>query len=218
MPFSDLSFKDAALGGSERALLEFPNPRIPHDWSLDGRFILYTDVAPGTGYDLWMLPLTREGKPAMDATARPYLRTTFAEIYGRFAPERNPRWVAYESDESGRLEVYVDTFPEPSHKVPISSGGGSYPAWGAGGSELYYVSPDFKLMAVSVKLGNNTMEPSAPRELFRLPIANYDFSPFEPAPDGKRFLVRARPQQAVPEPLNLIVNWTALLKRGAAEP
>jgi Tol biopolymer transport system component len=218
MSFSDLSFKDAALGGSEQALLEFPTPRLPHDWSLDGRFILYTDVAPGTGYDLWMLPLTRQGKPAMDVTARPYLRTSFSEIYGRFAPEKNPRWVAYQSDESGRFEVYVDTFPEPRHKIPISSGGGSYPAWGAGGSELYYVSPDFKLMAVSVKLGNDTMEPSAPRELFRLPIANSDFSPFEPAPDGKRFLIRATPQQAVPEPLILIVNWTALLKRGTAEP
>jgi len=73
-------------------------------------------------------------------------------------------------------------------------------------------------MAVSVKLGNDIAEPSAPRELFRLPIAYPDFSPFEPALDGQRFLVRATPQQAVPEPLILIVNWTALLKRGAAEP
>jgi len=120
------------------------------------------------------------------------------------------------SDESGRYEVYVDTFPERRHKTTISSGGGRYPAWGPGGSELYYMSPDLKLMAVSVKLGNDIAEPSAPRELFRLPVA--DYSPVEPALDGKRFLVRATPQQAVPEPLNLIVNWTALLKRGGAEP
>ena len=122
------------------------------------------------------------------------------------------------SDESGRYEVYVDTFPERRHKTTISSGGGRYPAWGPGGSELYYMSPDLKLMAVSVKLGNDIAEPSAPRELFRLPIANPDYMPFEPALDGKGFLVRATPQQAVPEPLNLIVNWTALLKRGGAEP
>ena len=154
----------------------------------------------------------------MDVKARPYLRTPFSEAWGRFAPEKNPRWIAYQSDESGRYEVYVDTFPERRRKTPISVGGGWYPAWGPGGRELYYISPDFKLMAVSVKLGNDIAEPSAPRELFRLPIANPDFMPFEPALDGKRFLVRATPQQAVPEPLILIVNWTALLKRGAAEP
>ena len=73
-------------------------------------------------------------------------------------------------------------------------------------------------MAVSVRLGNDIAEPSAPRELFRLPVANSEFSPFEPAPDGKRFLVRATPQQALPEPLILIIKWTALLKRGSAEP
>ena len=152
----------------------------------------------------------------MDVKARPYLRTPFSEALGRFAPEKNPRWIAYQSDESGRYEVYVDTFPERRRKTPISSGGGIWPAWGPGGTELYYVSPNSKLMAVSVKLGNDIAEPSAPRELFRLPVA--DYSPVEPALDGKRFLVRATPQQAVPEPLNLIVNWTALLKRAAVEP
>jgi Tol biopolymer transport system component len=218
MAFRNLSFKDAAVAGSEQALLEFPATWVPSDWSLDGRFILYTEGAPGTGLDLWMLPMTREGKPAVDVRATPYLRTPFAETRGRFAPEKNPRWIAYQSDESGKNEVYVDTFPERRHKTRISTGGGRYPAWGPAGSELYYMSPDLKLMAVSVKLGNDIAEPSAPRELFRLPIANPDFMPFEPALDGKRFLVRATPQQAVPEPLNLIVNWTALLKRGAAEP
>jgi hypothetical protein len=218
MAFRNLSFKDAAVAGSEQALLEFPATCGPSDWSLDGSFILYNEVAPGTAADIWILPMTPEGKPAVDDKARPYLRTPFTEAWGRFAPEKNPRWIAYHSDESGRFEVYVDTFPERRRKTPISSGGGVWPAWGPGGTELYYVSPDFKLMAVSVKLGNDIAEPSAPRELFRLPVANPDFSPFEPALDSKRFLVRATPQKAVSEPLNLIVNWTALLKRGGSEP
>jgi hypothetical protein len=64
--------------------------------------------------------------------------------------------------------------------------------------------------------GGGVAEP--PTALLPVPVANLDFIPFEPAPDGKRFLVRTTPQQAVPELLNLIVNWTALLKRGAAEP
>jgi hypothetical protein len=144
------------------------------------------------------------------------LRTPFYEGSGRFSPETNPRWVAYVSDESGRIEVYVDTFPAPRHKTPISTGGGQYPEWGAGGRELYYVSPEFKLMAVSLKLGTGSVEPSAPRELFTLPAVDTGFTPYEAAPDGQRFLVRATPQQQAAEPLTVIVNWPALLKKGTA--
>ena len=133
MAFRNLSFKDAAVAGSEQALLEFPATCGPSDWSLDGSFILYNEVAPGTGADIWMLPMTREGKPAVDVRARPYLRTPFYEAWGRFAPEKNPRWIAYQSDESGRFEVYVDTFPERRRKTPISSGGGSGPHGGPAG-------------------------------------------------------------------------------------
>jgi Tol biopolymer transport system component len=131
MAFRNLSFKDAAVAGSEQALLEFPATWGPTDWSLDGRFILYNEA--GTGNDIWMLPMTREGKPAVDVRARPYLRTPFYEAWGRFAPEKNPRWIAYQSDESGRFEVYVDTFPERRRKTPISSGGGSGPHGGPAG-------------------------------------------------------------------------------------
>jgi hypothetical protein len=130
----------------------------------------------------------------------------------------NPRWVAYVSDESGRNEVYVDTFPERRHKTPISTGGGLYPQWGAGGRELFYVSPDFKVMAVSLKLGTDYAEPSAPRELFPLPAVDNGHSPYEATPDGQRFLVRATPLQQAAEPLTVIVNWPALLRKGSPAP
>jgi len=80
---------------------------------------------------------------------------------------------------------------------------------------LFYVSPDLKLMAVGLKLGADSIEPSAPRELFSLPIVESGWSPYETALDGQRFLVRAVTQQQ-PSPLTVIVNWPALLKKGAA--
>ena len=77
-------------------------------------------------------------------------------------------------------------------------------------------SSDFKLMAVSMKLGADSVEPSTPRELFPLPAVESGFSPYDTAADGQRFLVRATPQQQAAQPLTLIVNWPALLKKGAA--
>jgi dipeptidyl aminopeptidase/acylaminoacyl peptidase len=211
-----LAFKDADGTGGERTATESPTARFPCDWSRNGRFILYTEVAPGTGIDLWILPVTPEGRLAEAAKPTPYLRTPFNERSGRFSPEANPRWVAYSSDESGRYEVYIDSFPERRHKTPISTSGGTYPAWGARGQELYFVSPDFKLMAVSLKLGPDSVEPAAPRELFVLPAVDTGYPLYEAAPDGQRFLVRATPQQQAAEPLTVIVNWPALMKKGAA--
>jgi eukaryotic-like serine/threonine-protein kinase len=206
--------KESSGAGNEQRLSQSPNVQDPTDWSGDGRWALYHEVAPETAFDLWVLPMTPEGKPA--GQARPYLRTPFNESWGRFSPEPSPRWVAYQSDDSGRYEVYIQAFPEPRGKVQISTGGGQYPQWGPGGRELFYVSPDFKLMAVSLKLGADSVEPSTPRELFPLPIVDNGFSPYETAPDGQRFLVRAVPQQQASQPLTVIVNWPALLKPGAA--
>jgi eukaryotic-like serine/threonine-protein kinase len=190
-------------------LTESTNNQYPSDWSRDGRWVLYGENAPSTGWDLWVLPVTPDGKP--EAKPRPYLRTQFNEWYGRFEPEPNPRWVAYQSDESGRYEVYVDGFPEPSHEVRVSTGGGKYPEWSPAGGELFYVSPDLKLMAVSLKIGGDSVDTSAPRELFALPVFENGYDLYEVARDGQRFLVLALPEGQAPQPLTLISNWPALL-------
>jgi serine/threonine protein kinase len=211
-----LHFREADRPEGDQLTMEAPTFWYPQDWSRDGRLLLYMEVAPATGNDIWVLPVTPQGGPAEGAKPVPYLRTPSYEAQGRFSPETNPRWVAYVSDQSGRREVYIDTFSERRRRTPISTGGGQYPEWGSGGRELYYVSPDFKLMAVSVKLGVDSAEISPPRELFPLPTVDNGFSPYEPTPDGQRFLVRATPQQQAAEPLTVIVNWPALLKKGTA--
>jgi Tol biopolymer transport system component len=208
--------KPVAGGGDEHRLTPSSNYQVPNDSSRDGRFLLYTEIGASTGFDLWILPVTSDGKPAPNAKPRPYLRTQFNEWNGRFSPEPEPRWLAYESDESGRNDVYVDAFPEPHNKVPISTGGGRYPQWSPDGRELFYVSPDGKLMEVALKRGTDSIGLSSPHELFALPITETGLSPYEVAPDGKRFLVRATPEKQAVQPLTLIVNWPALLKKGLA--
>ncbi|MGB7721269.1 MAG: protein kinase [Bryobacteraceae bacterium] len=213
----NLFCRESSGAGNEQRLSQSPNNQFATDWSRDGRWVLYFEVAPGTQRDLWVLPVGPGGESAPDATPRPYLRTPSNEWWGRFSPEATPRWVAYQSDETGRWEVYIQAFPEPRGATRISTGGGQYPQWGAGGRELFYVSPDNKLMAVSLKVGADAVDPSAPRELFPLPTVEVGWSPYDTAADGQRFLVRATPAQAA-QPLTVIVNWPALLKQEAPAP
>ena len=195
--------------------MQSSNTQFPTDWSRDGRLLLYTEVAAETGYDLWILPVTPDRKVAPDARPIPYLRTQFNERWGRFSPEPEPRWVAYMSDESGRQEVYLDSLREPRNKVPISTGGGDFVEWGPDGRELFYVSPNLKLMQVTLKRGSNSIELSPSQALFALPIANDGYNPYQVAPEGQRFLVRATPEKQAGRPLTLIVNWPALMKKAA---
>ena len=210
--------KEASGSGTEQRVIESGNIQAPTDWSRDGRLVLYYEIAPDKQRDIWVLPVTPEGKPeaggSPNAGARPYLRTRFNERQGRFSPEPSPRWVAYTSDESGRDEVYVQAFPEPRGKFQISTGGGRFPEWSPDGRELYYVSPENKLMAADLKVGADLVTPSTPRELFPLAAGDPLYWPYTIAPDGKRFLILK--QAGGPQPLEVIVNWPALLKKGAA--
>lgn len=211
--------KEANGAGTEWRVTESTSLQVPTDWSRDGRLVLYYEIAPDTQRDLWVLPVTPAGQSVAGAKAWPYLRTRFNEVGGRFSPERRPglgpRWVAYTSNESGRDEVYVQAFPEPRAKFQISTGGGAYPEWRADGQEIYYLSADGKLMAVEVKLGAESVAPSIPRELFALRLGlTAGASPYSVGPDGKLFLVLVPASGS--QPLEVIVNWPALLKKGAA--
>ena len=207
---ANLFKRDLSGSANPERLAHSPNGQLANDWSRDGRFILYQESAPGKGFDLMVLELGQDGKPV---GSRPWLSSEFNEMDARFSPEINPRWVAYYSNESGRLEIYIDSFLGPRRRVRVSTDGGRFPEWRADGRELFFQSLDYKLMSVDVKLGRDSVETSAPRELFALPMVDLNFLPYEASSDGQRFLVRAVVQQA--EPLTLIVNWPALLKGSA---
>src|SRR5262249_36630314 len=111
--------KIASGAGQEESLLKSTTPNNPTDWSRDGHFILYDNADPKTLYDMWVLPLMGDRKP------QPFLQTPFNEQGGRFSPDG--KWIAYISDESGRSEVYVQSFPPTGAKWQISTNGGFIP-------------------------------------------------------------------------------------------
>ena len=176
------------------------------DWSRDGGSLLNTRRTAKTQKDIWVLPVTPDGHLEANAQPTPYLSTPVNEGAGRFLPEPNPRWIAYQSDESGRDEVYVQSFPEPRGPHRISTNGGVAPQWASDGRELFYQAPGGKVMVVNLKVGADSVEASAPRELFALPPRSI----FEVTPDGQRFLVRV--PDPTPRALTVMVNWPALLK------
>jgi len=209
--------KPASGTGDEELVTDSPNRALPTDWSGDGRWIMAYAADQNGKYDLWVVPVTPDGKLRQDDKPRPYVRTPFNEQFGRFSPGPNPRWIAYQSDESGQEQVYLDAFPVPRNKIPVSSAGGSFPQWRADGRELYYLSPDFKLMAVSVKETGDGIEPSLPRELFTVATPANLVSPYEISRDGQRFLVSSAHEEPS-QSLNVIVDWPALLRKSAGGP
>jgi len=212
-------YRKAAGGtGDGERLIDSNLLQFPTDWSRDGRYLFYSEITSVTANTtgsthIWVLPVTPDGKPT--GIPRLYLRSQFDEINGRFSPQPNPRWVVYESDESGREEIYVDAFPEPRSKIRISTDGGWDPEWSPDGRELFYVSLDLKLMGVSLKTVGDVIGASAPRELFAPPIFFNGFSAYVVAPDG-RFLIRTVPEGQASQPLTLLSNWPALLKQAPA--
>jgi serine/threonine protein kinase len=184
------------------------------DWSRDGRFLLYETNGPETRRDLWIAPVTPDGRLAEGSQPRPYLHGPFAEWQGRFSPEPNPHWVAYQSDETGQSEVYIASFPDARRKLQVTSGGGTFPQWGPDGRELFYISGDGQLTVVGLKNGPDGLEPSSPQRLFPIAANEYTASPFEVSPDGKRILVNQADQNTE---LHVVVNWPSLLRGQAAQ-
>jgi Tol biopolymer transport system component len=195
---------------TEEALTKSGHIHNPNDWSADGRFILYYEFGEeDTQRDLWVLPFDARGMPQ---EPKEYLRTKYNEWQARFSPGENPKWVAYTSDESGRSEVYVQSFPERHGEIRISTGGGQFPIWGPFGKELFYVAPDNNLMRVSLKASGETVDPSTSTVLFPLPGSlDGGTPPYDVTPDGQHFLVLGPPGR-VGHALKLILNWPALLK------
>jgi Tol biopolymer transport system component len=190
----------------ERLLKEDSRSLFITDWSKDGKFIVYHKQHEKTGNDIGVLPMTGDRQP------HNYLMTQFGEQWGKMSPDG--RWLAYRSDESGRDEIYVQSFPVPGRKVMVSQGGGTLPRWRRDGKELYYVSADDKLMAVPVATGAS-FAAGTPVALFE--VGSYSRRNnrygYDVGADGQRFLVLRPQEDASTRPLTVVQNWTALLKK-----
>ncbi len=178
----------------------------PSDWSSDGKFIVFRKISEKTGSDIELLPLVGERQP------RVYLATRFDEYWAKVSPDS--RWIAYQSNESGRYEIYVQSFPEPGRKVTVSQGGGSLPRWRRDGKELYYVSGDDKLMAVPVETGAGF---SAGTPVLLFEIGGFGRRTnryvYDVSNDGQKILLLRPLEDSSLRPLTVVQNWTQLLKK-----
>jgi Tol biopolymer transport system component len=201
--------KASTGAGSEELIFRSDEVKFLTDWSRDGRLLLFEVLKPGaTRTDLWVLPL------AGARQASPYLATAFDESLGRFSPDG--RWVAYVSDETGRPEVYVQSFPLSTGKWKISNEGGSQPVWRRDGRELFFLSRNRQIHGVAVTPNTTTFEAGSPRALFPMPpfFAAGTGSRFhyDAAADGQRFLVARSWDADALYTVNVVLNWTAGLE------
>jgi len=168
-------------GGAPRVIAARDGTQFPSDWLRDGSALLVTEEAGPNNHDILVQPT--DGSPA-----RPYAATSADETAARFSPDG--RWVAYTSDESGRSEVYVDSYPRPGRRMTISSGGGVHPVWRGDGRELYYWR-DGALVAVKLgaAVGGAPPAPGAQTVLFRAPYNVGVNTMYDVSPDGERFVI-----------------------------
>jgi len=191
--------------GGEQLLTESANNKFPTSWSGDGRFIAYNSTPEGkSNSELWILPLFGDRKPF------PFLETHSNVAEGRFCPRGG--WIAYSSDESGRSEVYVTSFPGHQGKWQVSQSGGSMPRWRRDGKELFFFAADNHLQAVSVKISGTDFEVGQAQSLFAVSRKGVAIWRYDVLPDGQHFVVTAS-NQAAPANITLVTNWTSLLNR-----
>jgi serine/threonine protein kinase/Tol biopolymer transport system component len=202
----DLFQKASTGAGSEELLLGSPQRKIASDWSPDGHWLAFHTNQAKTSWNALILALA-ERKPST------YLATRFPESGSVFSPDG--RWIAYTTTESGRNEVYVQSFPRGSGKWQISSSGGWMPAWRRDGSEIFFLSGDGKLMAVGVRAGL-TFEAQTPRPLFPAKVrtvVGLSRRQYDVSADGQRFLVNSALGEQADVPIMLVQNWTAKARR-----
>ena len=209
---TELYAKSAGGGGNEEVVLTYETQHaagidtpnlVCSDWSPDGRYVIASVPQQTTGDDLWLIPMVGDKKPFK------FLGPPSDQIHANFSPDGH--LVAYTSNESGRFQVYVQTFPLSDRKWQVSTDGGYEPRWRGDGHEIYYLSEDRKLMAVAVGTGPSF---AVPKMLFQTRVPEGVTSRrthYVPSRDGQRFLVNTQSLDASPGPITVVLNWQAEL-------
>jgi Tol biopolymer transport system component len=173
------------------------------DWSSDGRFLLFRSLGRESNWDIWALPMSGERKPVA------VVRTKFDERDAQFSPDG--RWIAYQSNQSGRFEIYLQRFPGGGEPIPISTNGGAQVRWGRNG-ELFYLALDGRLTAVRLSFPSSGGPPDAgtPVSLFVPAVSSLrDIARhhYIVSDHGQRFLFDTLVEEAA-SPVVILLNWT----------
>jgi len=200
----DIFVKPTSGAEPEKAILTGGLFKDPCAWSPDGKLLVYRAHDPKTQYDLWRIATSGEGEPTR------FLATPYNESAAAISPDG--RWIAYLSDESGRVEVYAQSFPEPGSKQRVSTAGAAEGmlAWTRGGNEILYVSGEARsVVAVPIR-ASASLAIGAPEVLFDLPDGVQSATVSR---DGERFLISMASSGERLSPLTVVLNWTRALSR-----
>ena len=194
--------------GTQKEEMIFADPAIKFttSWSADGKYLSFDRIDPESKgiTALWILPMFGDRK------AYSVISTEFNNTYSQFSPDGH--WVAYDSNESGKDEIYAVAFPNATARFQISTTGGANVQWRADGKELYYTDPDNKIMAVDISSRGDSLQVGTPRVLWQPRLQPVVNPPYAATADGKRFLVNELPLQSTSQ-LALVLNWDAGLKQ-----
>jgi Tol biopolymer transport system component len=197
-----LYVKKSDGANDEKIIVQSEFGNFPSDWSRDGKYVLYCQ-----GPELWFVTFP-------DLKSSLFLKAPAVLRNAQFSPEG--KWVAYASNETGKWEIYVTSFPDARGKWQISAGGGEQPRWRNDGKELFFLSLDGKMMAAPVTTGAN-FDAGTPVTLFqstpRQPVLVYDLFVYDVSRDGQRFLINTQVKQADSAPMSVILNWPAKLDK-----
>src|SRR5439155_10740439 len=187
----NLYWQHADGTGEVQRLTESPHQQLPGSWHPSGKYLAFYETNPQTGNDIMILPMEGDEvsgwKPG---TPTAFLNTPTDEQEPMFSPDG--RWLAYQSNESGRPEVFVRPFPGPGGKWQISTAGGGYPTWSRTRHELFYKNADHRIMVAPYTVEGNSFKADKPRvwsERKMQPRPRLRF--FDLHPDGERFAVSA---------------------------
>jgi len=201
----DLRRKEPRATAPETVLTDSPGGDYAESWTPDGRMLLYIRQPSQGEQSVWALP------PEGGEEAEPILDAGFFVDEPQVSPDG--RWLAYESRESGRSEVYVDPFRREGERVRVSVEGGGAPKWRGDGKELFFVTPTARLMSVDFHAAGDRPEVGLPTLLFELTgFSLLVYDDYAPAADGQRFLVKRPVDEARPTRMHVITNWPTLLE------
>ena len=202
----DIYVRWADGSGQEKEVLKFNKDQfgaLHLAVSPDGKYLAYDFIDRATGADIYTLALAGEGKP------QPFLHSAANETFPAFSPDG--RWLAYESDASGRKEVYITPFPTGGAQYQVSTVGGERAVWRHDGKEIYY-REGLRMMAVQLNTTASPVAFSSPTALFELASSNLNGRYYDVAPDG-RFLTNTSPLTPKAQSFSLVVNWPGRLKK-----
>jgi hypothetical protein len=202
----DLYIKSTTDTGGEELLLATKQNKSPSDWSRDGRFLLYRSPGATTAFDIWAVPVKGDRKPVSVA------QTNFNERDGQFSPDG--KWVAYQTNETGRVEIVVQPFPGPGDKMQVSRNGGAQVRWRPDGKELFYIALDGRLMSVPIQPASKdtSFEAGEPQPLFPTHVGGAEqggpaTQQYAVSTDGQRFLMNTIVTDVNASPISVIMNW-----------